>query len=96
LNSHTHTFLKNWNSIQYTTTAGILPNNSKPQWAHSARVLVIRPGSHDCDRNSGPRLLGNTVPALHAHIQPRFADEPPELRSQPLWDLAQVGIDPIR
>ena len=32
-------------------------------------------------------ILGNTVPALHAHIQPRFADEPPPLRSQPLWAI---------
>jgi diadenosine tetraphosphate (Ap4A) HIT family hydrolase len=32
-------------------------------------------------------ILGNTDPALHAHIQPRFADEPEELRRQPLWAI---------
>jgi diadenosine tetraphosphate (Ap4A) HIT family hydrolase len=32
-------------------------------------------------------MLGNTDPALHAHIQPRFADEPEELRRQPLWAI---------
>jgi diadenosine tetraphosphate (Ap4A) HIT family hydrolase len=32
-------------------------------------------------------ILGNTDQALHAHIQPRFADEPPSLRSQPLWAI---------
>jgi diadenosine tetraphosphate (Ap4A) HIT family hydrolase len=33
-------------------------------------------------------ILGNTDPALHAHIQPRFADEPEEHRKLPLWALA--------
>jgi diadenosine tetraphosphate (Ap4A) HIT family hydrolase len=32
-------------------------------------------------------ILGNTDPALHAHIQPRFADEPEALRKQPLWAI---------
>jgi diadenosine tetraphosphate (Ap4A) HIT family hydrolase len=32
-------------------------------------------------------ILGNTDQALHAHIQPRFADEPEELRRQPLWAI---------
>ena len=32
-------------------------------------------------------VLGNTDPALHAHLQPRFADEPDELRRQPLWAI---------
>lgn len=32
-------------------------------------------------------ILGNTDPALHAHIQPRFDDEPEELRCQPLWAI---------
>lgn len=32
-------------------------------------------------------ILGNTDPVLHAHIQPRFADEPAELRAQPLWAI---------
>ena len=42
-------------------------------------------------------ILGNADPALHAHLQPRFADEPPALRSQPLWaiwkHLASVPFD---
>jgi diadenosine tetraphosphate (Ap4A) HIT family hydrolase len=32
-------------------------------------------------------MLGNTEPALHAHLQPRFANEPEELRKQPLWAI---------
>ena len=34
-------------------------------------------------------ILGNTDPALHAHIQPRFLSEPDALRSQPLWAIWQ-------
>jgi diadenosine tetraphosphate (Ap4A) HIT family hydrolase len=30
-------------------------------------------------------MLGNLEPALHAHIVPRFADEPELLRSKPVW-----------
>jgi diadenosine tetraphosphate (Ap4A) HIT family hydrolase len=30
-------------------------------------------------------ILGNQVPALHAHVVPRFADEPAELREKPIW-----------
>jgi len=32
-------------------------------------------------------MLGNVEPALHAHIQPRFASEPEHLRRQPLWAI---------
>ena len=45
-------------------------------------------------------ILGNTDPALHAHIQPRFSDEPDALRSQPLWaiwkHLERVAFDAER
>lgn len=30
-------------------------------------------------------ILGNTDPSLHAHLHPRFRDEPDALRRQPLW-----------
>lgn len=30
-------------------------------------------------------MLGNLEPALHAHLFPRYADEPEELRSKPIW-----------
>jgi diadenosine tetraphosphate (Ap4A) HIT family hydrolase len=30
-------------------------------------------------------ILGNLDPGLHAHIIPRFADEPDHLRSRPVW-----------
>ncbi len=30
-------------------------------------------------------ILGNTDRALHAHIVPRFADEPDEQRRRPIW-----------
>lgn len=30
-------------------------------------------------------MLGNIEPALHAHIFPRFEDEPSELRTKPVW-----------
>ena len=30
-------------------------------------------------------MLGNVEPALHAHVIPRYADEPLETRLQPVW-----------
>jgi len=30
-------------------------------------------------------ILGNTEPELHAHIFPRFADEPEDKRRMPVW-----------
>src|SRR5215468_9255629 len=30
-------------------------------------------------------ILGNSEPALHAHLFPRYESEPPELRSGPIW-----------
>ena len=30
-------------------------------------------------------MLGNLEPALHAHLVPRFADEPDALRTKPVW-----------
>lgn len=30
-------------------------------------------------------MLGNLEPALHAHVFPRYADEPAELRTRPIW-----------
>ncbi|HEX6221019.1 MAG TPA: HIT domain-containing protein [Acidimicrobiia bacterium] len=30
-------------------------------------------------------ILGNSEPALHAHIFPRYRDEPTDLRSGPAW-----------
>jgi diadenosine tetraphosphate (Ap4A) HIT family hydrolase len=30
-------------------------------------------------------ILGNTDRALHAHIVPRYADEPDEKRRRPIW-----------
>ena len=30
-------------------------------------------------------ILGNSEPALHAHLFPRYEDEPPELRRRPAW-----------
>ncbi|MEM7625752.1 MAG: hypothetical protein AAF333_08990 [Planctomycetota bacterium] len=30
-------------------------------------------------------ILGNLEPALHAHVFPRFADEPDDLRHRPAW-----------
>lgn len=32
-------------------------------------------------------ILGNTDPALHAHLHPRFRDEPDDLRRQPMWAI---------
>jgi len=34
-------------------------------------------------------MLGNLQPALHAHIIPRFADEPEDLRALPYWNFPQ-------
>jgi diadenosine tetraphosphate (Ap4A) HIT family hydrolase len=46
-------------------------------------------------------IFGNLEPALHAHVHPRYADEPEELRTQNAWgydwtrapafDVAQHG-----
>lgn len=30
-------------------------------------------------------ILGNSEPALHAHIFPRYLDEPEDLRARPAW-----------
>jgi len=30
-------------------------------------------------------ILGNSEPALHAHLFPRYATEPSDLRSHPIW-----------
>lgn len=30
-------------------------------------------------------ILGNSEPELHAHLFPRYATEPPELRRNPVW-----------
>ena len=30
-------------------------------------------------------ILGNVEPALHAHVIPRHASEPPDLRKKPVW-----------
>jgi len=30
-------------------------------------------------------ILGNLDPVLHAHLIPRYADEPADLRSRPAW-----------
>jgi diadenosine tetraphosphate (Ap4A) HIT family hydrolase len=30
-------------------------------------------------------ILGNLEPALHAHVVPRYRDEPAELRTRPIW-----------
>ncbi|MEM8865243.1 MAG: hypothetical protein AAGF31_06805 [Planctomycetota bacterium] len=30
-------------------------------------------------------MLGNLEPELHAHVFPRYADEPAELRTKPVW-----------
>lgn len=30
-------------------------------------------------------ILGNTDPALHAHIVPRYGDEPADKRAKPIW-----------
>lgn len=44
-------------------------------------------------------ILGNTDRALHAHLVPRYADEPDEQRRKPIWfrDLAKAPkFDPER
>jgi diadenosine tetraphosphate (Ap4A) HIT family hydrolase len=37
-------------------------------------------------------ILGNLEPALHVHVFPRYEDEPPELKTRPVWfyDWAQA------
>jgi len=30
-------------------------------------------------------MLGNLEPALHAHLVPRYADEPETIRTKPVW-----------
>lgn len=40
-------------------------------------------------------MLGNTEPALHAHIVPRYASEPPELRRGPIWSYSWKNAPPF-
>lgn len=43
-------------------------------------------------------MLGNVEPALHAHVFPRYADEPEELRTKPVWFYdwnAAPKFDPV-
>jgi diadenosine tetraphosphate (Ap4A) HIT family hydrolase len=44
-------------------------------------------------------ILGNSEPALHAHIFPRYAEEPDERRTNPVWfyDWKQAPqFDPVK
>ena len=46
-------------------------------------------------------ILGNTDPALHAHIVPRYLTEPGEIRKGPPWSYPQEVLgtrlfDPVR
>ena len=40
-------------------------------------------------------ILGNTEPALHAHVIPRYMTEPEELRKVPAW-FYQRNMPPIK
>jgi diadenosine tetraphosphate (Ap4A) HIT family hydrolase len=40
-------------------------------------------------------ILGNQEPALHGHVFPRFADEPPELRTRPVWFYDWTAAPPF-
>jgi len=40
-------------------------------------------------------ILGNTVPALHAHIVPRYLTEPDEFRTGPPWFYPQEHQDSL-
>lgn len=35
-------------------------------------------------------ILGNTEPALHAHLFPRYHSEPDEFRKQPIWAYSKM------
>jgi diadenosine tetraphosphate (Ap4A) HIT family hydrolase len=46
-------------------------------------------------------ILGNTTPALHAHVFPRRSSEPEPYRNWPVWrypkeDFDSVPFDPVR
>ena len=40
-------------------------------------------------------ILGNTDAALHAHIFPRYSDEPDEYRPRPVWVSPQRNAEPF-
>ncbi|MBA2637163.1 MAG: hypothetical protein H0U79_02885 [Solirubrobacterales bacterium] len=40
-------------------------------------------------------ILGNQDRALHAHVHPRFADEPDEMRTKPPFVYAMTGAAPV-
>jgi diadenosine tetraphosphate (Ap4A) HIT family hydrolase len=40
-------------------------------------------------------ILGNSEPALHAHLFPRYADEPADLRQRPAWFYAWQSAPPF-
>jgi diadenosine tetraphosphate (Ap4A) HIT family hydrolase len=41
-------------------------------------------------------ILGNTDPALHAHILPRYLSEPEDLRKGPVWFYAREFRESIK
>jgi diadenosine tetraphosphate (Ap4A) HIT family hydrolase len=41
-------------------------------------------------------ILGNSDPALHAHIVPRFSSEPEQYRKGPPWTYPQEVLDATR
>jgi diadenosine tetraphosphate (Ap4A) HIT family hydrolase len=38
-------------------------------------------------------ILGNTDPALHAHVFPRYMSEPEKLRKIPVWSYERLQMD---
>lgn len=40
-------------------------------------------------------MLGNLEPALHAHLFPRFAEEPAALRTKPVWSYDLAAARPF-
>ncbi|MBI1373184.1 MAG: hypothetical protein GC159_10675 [Phycisphaera sp.] len=40
-------------------------------------------------------MLGNVEPALHAHVFPRYADEPKDLRTKPVWMYDWAAAPPF-
>lgn len=40
-------------------------------------------------------ILGNLEPSLHAHIIPRYADEPEHLRTKPIWSYDWKAAPPF-
>ena len=73
-----------------------LPENRRVQFLREMSILGdVLLGVTDA-RLINYEILGNAEHALHAHLFPRYADEPDEYRRRPAWMYAKAYRNSIR